>query len=223
MSWVSSVQKVLLGLVAAAWLGSAALLTVHALGVISTPGVFRILDTCPSAATGLDRLCEPVNVRVREIRGTPDEDAVTRANDDVELTGPVEVSLTLMQPTLTERLAFQAPAGVLWATIVAFLTPFSWRAVKPRKDAEKATSDDPLALRLAVAGVVLMVGGVSFIFAQRWSVDTLAERAGPAFAPASALSMGGVAIPSLLGLALVAIGMLERVNRRQRDELEGLV
>jgi len=211
---------VALVLLALLWLASGVLLVVHALGVISTPGINRVLDQCPPAATGLHELCAPVSVRV-ELPAQVPPSAEPEDRGSVELSGPVEVTLALQNPTAQQRFAYNAPGGVMWLSAFTFLSLLLWplRPMRRKQSVAPGVVDGALT----AGGVVVAIGGVAAALVQRWSVETLASAARAGYEPAAVLPVGAAVVPVVLGLALVLVGSLRKVARQQSEDLQGLV
>jgi len=213
-------HSVALVLLAVLWLASGLLVAVHVLGVISNPGIGRVLDQCPPEATGLHELCAPVSVRV-ELPAQLPASVAPEDRDNVELSGPVEATLALMNPTAQQRFAYNAAAGLAWLTVFAFLSLFLW-PLRPQRR-RHSTAPRVLDSALTAGGVVVAFGGVAAALVQRWSVETLASAARAGYEPAAELPVGAAVVPVVLGLALVLVGTLRRVARRQSEDLQGLV
>lgn len=222
-------------LLACVWIATGLLAAVHVLGFVSTPGISAVSSQCPPRWTGLHDLCAPVSVRVHLLQEVP-PGAESTPPGMAELSGPVEVTLALLNPTLEQRVAHNTRSALAWLTAFGALSPLVWqlrptrlrRLGRPRAELADAGDDDghediDLGNVARGAGIVVFVGGVAAVLAQRWGVQLLASAAGFGYPPAEMLPVGALAVPMVIGACLVLVGRLHAVTQRQREDLRGLV
>lgn len=205
--------------IAAALAGMAVLMTgwmlaIHVLGVIHTPYMDVMGGRCLPELVGRQDLCADVNLRAVRVDQAPEQ--VADLDFDVfEVTGPVTVVVSLHNPTLRQRLVYQAPGIIGWGATLACELLLVGALFDGLRRVRALTQVKTVGALLTVAGFGLIA--VEWVRAEVLlaGVDGSLQR--------ESLDLAGPVLASTAGLFLIAVAVGASATARMREDLRGLV